>query len=138
MGTRIMYQTWDGGEGWNCPKHIIGYCVEPPFEVLKNVLLTHDVYQYLGLYRPIDYSFPNNVMGLIIDKYESCNGMTITGLLKDLDLSEAKTKTKRSKRQILDDLEFCRKWHTYDINIKKQEECWNLIDEIEKYVSNLA
>lgn len=60
MASIVSYQTWDGGEGWNCPTVLIGYCIESPLDVLKRVLLTHNVHHYLGLYRPIDYNYPNN------------------------------------------------------------------------------
>lgn len=138
MGTKISYQTYDGGDGSGCPTVLIGYCRETPFEVLKSVLFTHDVYTYLGLYRPIDYSYPNNVSGLVISEFNDGNGITITGELYELDLSRAKAKNNRSREQVLKDLELCRKWHTYSHNLKFQQECWERIDEIKDFVANVV
>lgn len=130
MASKISYQTWDGGEGWNCPRILIGYCVESPLEVLKQVLLTHDVYHYQDLYRPIDYNYPNNVTGLIIDEVKAPKGTSITGYFKDLNCDRALTKHDRGKESILDSLDKCRKWHTYPTNKKVQNIDWKLIDEI--------
>ena len=137
MATQILYQTWDGGEGWNCPTELIGYCKEEPFEVLKSIIMTHNIYHYLDLYRPIDYAFPNNVTGLIINEFKDYyNGMTITGNLNELDLSKAKTNRNRSKSQILNDLELCRKWHCKDPKFSEKHE--PIINKICEYVeSNL-
>ena len=112
MGTKVEYQTWSGGEGWNDPKILLGYCKESPQEVLKQVLLTHDIYHYKGLYRPIDWDYPNNVEGLIINEFNR-NDLEITGNLKDLDLHKAETKHNRTKETILDSFEICKKWHHY-------------------------
>ena len=113
MPTKIQYRSWDGGEGGDY--ELIGYCKEEPFEVLKKVILTHNVYHYLGLYRPIDYNFPNNVEGLVIDEVEEMapKGLKveITGSIDDLDLSCALTRNKRSQKTILDSLEECKKWY---------------------------
>ena len=137
MATQILYQKWDGGGGYNDSSELIGYCKEEPLEVLKSIIMTHDVYHYLDLYRPIDYDFPNNVAGLIINKFEDCcNGITVTGSLSDLDLSQAKTTHTREKDQILYDLELCRQWHTYSTNSKLQKKYWSIIDEIKEYVEN--
>jgi hypothetical protein len=75
MASIISYQHWDGGSS-SGPVEIIGYCLESPFEVLKEVLLTHNVTDYLGLYRPIDYDYPNNVTGLIIKEIDGKKNKT--------------------------------------------------------------
>jgi len=117
MATKIEFQTWSGGGGWNDPKRLIGYCIESPIEVLEKVLWTHDVYHYKELYRPIDNSFPNNVAGLHIsevnneDIQKSGLSITITGNLKDLNLSQALTKSTRTKETIIKSFELCKEWH---------------------------
>lgn len=137
MASKISYQTWDGGEGWNRPVKLIGYCKESTQEVLKLVLLTHDVYTYLGLYRPIDYNFPNNVMGLIIsDAHENItHGVVVTGSFSDLNCDIALTKHERTKEIILDSLDKCRKWHTYPTNKVVNDKYQNLIDTVEVLIN---
>lgn len=128
MPTKISYREWDGGgSGTN---KLIGYCKEEPFEVLKKVILTHNIYHYLMLYRPIDYDFPNNVSGLIIDKADTKmpKGLKveITGSFDDLilDLGDALTRHKRTQKTILDSLKRTREWYGKN----------PLIDEIEEFV----
>lgn len=129
MPTKIEYKHWDGcNGGWS---ELIGYCKEEPFDVLKKVILTHDVYDYMGLYRPIDYDFPNNVAGLCIKEAHNTKSpkgckFEITGSFDDLDLSIALTRNKRNRQTILDSLEECREWHDHDEDY--------LIDKIERYV----
>ena len=137
MASKISYQTWDGGEGWNCPVRLIGYCKESPREVLKQVLLTHDVYTYLELYRPIDYNYPNNVMGLIIsDAHENIPcGIVVTGSFIDLNCDIALTKHERTKEKILESLGKCRKWHTYPTNKVANNKYQNLIDTVEVLIN---
>lgn len=136
MPTKISYQTWSGGEGFNDPVMLIGYCKEEPFEVLKQVILTHDIYHYLDLYRPIDYDYPNNVMGLIIQDFNE-KGLKVISNINELDLSRAVTQHKRTKDTILNSLQLCKRWHTYSTNTNHQSECWKLINEIESHVNTM-
>jgi hypothetical protein len=120
MGSIIEYKTWDGGEGWNCPTEVLGYCKESPQEILEQILWTHDVYHYKDLYRPIDYGFPNNVEGLVINEFNR-KDLEIKGNFKDIDLSRAKTRNKRTKETIKESFERCKKWHCCgkdEVNIK--------------------
>ena len=135
MGTKIEYQTWSGGSGYGDPKYLLGYCKESPQEVLEQILLTHDVYHYKELYRPIDWDYPNNVEGLIINEF-SRNDLEVTGDFKDLDLHRAETKHNRTKQTILDSFELCKKWHHYsreDLNKKYSV----LFKEVENIINKL-
>ena len=139
MASKIGYQTWDGGEGWNCPTELIGYCIESPIEVLKQVLLTHDVYHYLDLYRPIDYDCPNNVMGLVIDDASKClpQGMVITGNFNDLDCNIALTEHNRTKETILSSLDKCKKWHSCLTNKLVNDRHIKSINEVEQTINEI-
>lgn len=137
MPTRIDFQTWDGGSGIDSCRYTIGYCKEEPLEVLKSVMFTHHVYHYKDLYMPIDRHHPNNVQGLVICQAERISGVTITGNLSDLDLSDALSSDTRTKDSILNALEECRKWHTYDCNKTLQKKRWDEIDLIRTYVQSI-
>ena len=135
MATKIEYQTWSGGSGFGDSKYLLGYCKESPQEVLEKVLLTHDVYLYKELYRPIDYDYPNNVEGLIINEF-SRNDLEITGNFKDLNLYNAETKHNRTKETILDSFEKCKRWHHYcneEVNIRFNK----LFKEVEDIINKL-
>lgn len=136
MSTEIRYQTWDGGEGWNCPCNLIGYCKEEPEEVLKFVLFTHDVYHYKDLYRPIDNGYPNNVTGLYITEFNR-DDVQVVKSIKDMDLSIASVKLKRTKDTILKSFELCKRWHNCPTNIKVQERNDKLFKEVEMILGEL-
>ena len=135
MGSVISYNIPDGGDGRCDRSELIGYCTETPIEVLKSVLMTHNVHYFCGLYTPIDNRYPNNISGLIINEFESGKGITITGKLEDLDLSEHMTDLVRTRKQILSDLDRNRKMHNY--NNKKSIQYIRIIDEISEYVESL-
>lgn len=115
MPTKISFQTWSGGSGAGDPKILIGYCKEEPQEVLKQVYKDHYIYNYQDLYRPVDYDYPNNVIGLIIEKVSSSpNGTEIIGTLKDLDLSRAyDEKIKRDIETFKRGIKNAMQWHNY-------------------------
>lgn len=113
MPTQILYQTWSGGSGAGDPKQLIGYCVESPPDVLKEVFQTYAIHTYGGLYRPVDYTSPNNTSGLDIVEGEAPTGTSITGSLKDLDLSRGiieldSPRTEETYRLALNE---AMKWH---------------------------
>lgn len=132
MPTQIEYQTWDGGEGWNCPRKLIGYCKQSPEEVLLNVMFKYDVYEYRGLYRPIDDSYPNNVMGLCISEFNRDDVVVIKNI-NDMDLNIALTKSNRTIENIQKSFELCKSWYMHD---NKVEEGYSTpIKEIESIIS---
>lgn len=128
MGTEIKYQTYSGGDGSGDGSVTIGYCKEEPFDVLKKLLFTHDIYDFLGLYRPIDYGFPNNVSGLCIIDSNGPNGCGINSSLENLDLSCAKTENHRTKESILESLDYCKKWHDNDWDAHKV--IWDIVEYV--------
>ena len=76
------------------------------------------IHHYKNLYRPIDYSFPNNCSGLIIEEVNnsaiSIPGCTITGSVDQLDLSRAyNEKLERNIETYKYGIEMADKWHTY-------------------------
>jgi hypothetical protein len=101
MPTKISYQTWSGGTGAGDSKELVSFCAESPQEVLRHVFGTHDIYKYRGIYRPVDWNFPNNVQGLIIEEMLSTDGLpglsnTVDASVYRLDLP-AKTSNRREK-----------------------------------------
>ncbi len=87
MPTKIEYQTGRGISGRGYEIELIGYCKESPVKVLQAVYQTHAIHSFKHLPRPVDFAFPNNCSGLDIFEGEAPAGTSITGLLKDLDLS---------------------------------------------------
>ena len=119
MGTKISLRVWDGGSGWNDKTLLIGYCKESPEEVLRSIILTHDIHYYKNLYRPIDERYPNNVSGLVIESAieSELQGdmkgvvLSIIGSLSDLDLSRSITKLTRDKETFKSALKQATRWH---------------------------
>ena len=140
MPTKIERHIWDGGSGFSDHQEIVGYCKEEPFEVLKELIFTHIIHYYQGLYMPIDTRCPNNVGGLVITKYtesEGCGLKTIvTGYLRDLNLSQDLSPVTRNREQILKDLECCKK-RIVCSSKKAQEHYEKLIEEIKDYLEQL-
>lgn len=101
MPSKIYFQTWSGGSGCGDPKRLMGYCKEEPKEVLSKVYQTHLIYEYCDLYRPVDWSYPNNVEGLVIVPISEEElrkiGIIQTLSVYELDLSKASIKTVRTK-----------------------------------------
>ncbi len=87
--TEILFQTWSGGSGYGDPEKLIGYCINSPLEVLERVYTTHVIHKYRGIYRPVDWSYPNNVLGLVLNTGIAPSGTVIVGNVNDLDLSRA-------------------------------------------------
>lgn len=121
MPSIIKDQTWSGGSGAGDPQILIGYCKEEPKEVLEAVYETHYIYDYRGLYRPIDYRFPNNVSGLVLDyvSWDDLRKIGITALVSvsEFDLNVAKSKDiKRNKKIFMEAYEAAKSWHIRDEN----------------------
>ena len=135
MPTQIKYQTWDGGEGWNCPRKLIGYCKESPGEVLQYVMFKYDIYDYKGLYRPIDYTYPNNVMGLCISEFDRNDAIVIKSI-KDMDLNIALATSSRTIEDINKSFERCKELCMYDSKVK--EEYHDAINEIESIIKIMS
>lgn len=140
MPTKIERHIWDGGSGFNNRQELVGYCKEEPFEVLKELMFTHVIHVYRGLYMPIDRRYPNNVEGLVITKYTEGeqNGLKtiVTGYLKDLNLSQDLSPSTRNREQILEDLECCKK--RFVCSSKEAQEYYEkLIEEIKDYLEQL-
>ena len=71
MVTTLAFQTWSGGTGYNDPSVVLGYCSDrSPQDILREVFETHAIHQYRDLYRPVDWHFPNNALGLQIENAE--------------------------------------------------------------------
>ena len=135
MSTKIEMQTWSGGSGYGDRAYLLGYCKESPQEVLQHILLTHDVYHYKDLYRPIDYDFPNNVLGLVITEFNRPD-LEIIGSLTDIDLSCAKTKHHRSQETVLKSIALCKKWHSYNNELLSQK-YHVLFEEVDKCIKDV-
>lgn len=136
MPTKISYQTWKGGEGCGDSRILLGYCKEEPKEVLKQTYKNYYIYNYRGLYRPIDYSFPNNVSGLVIEEIndDAIPGCKINGSLKDLDISIAYSEEiKRDVDVYQEGIENAKKWHCgFNYNTKKISlQYRQLLEEVE-------
>lgn len=140
MPTKIERHIWDGGSGFNNRQELVGHCKEEPFEVLKELMFTHIIHVYQGLYMPIDRRCPNNVEGLVITKYTEGeqNGLKtiVTGYLKDLNLSQDLSPVTRNREQILEDLECCKK-RIITTNKKLKQHYETLIKEITDYLNQL-
>jgi len=138
MPTKISYQTWSGGSGSGDQQILIGYCKEEPIEVLIKVYKEFYIYSYKGLYRPIDYSYPNNCLGLVIDyvKDDAISGMTITGDINDLNLNCAFGKSlERTEETFKEGIELSRNWHIFKgMKEDKKLEIENILKEIESAV----
>ena len=93
------------------PKELIGYCKESPLEVLQGVFQTHAIHHYKDLYRPVD--FRANISGLEIVESGPPAGTSITGTIKDLDLSrgEEEFSSPRTKQIYCQSLELAIEWH---------------------------
>jgi len=50
MASKISYQTWSGGSGEGDKRIIIGFCKEPPLEVLKRTYRKYYIHRYKDLY----------------------------------------------------------------------------------------
>jgi hypothetical protein len=136
MPTKISFQTWSGGDGSGDPVILIGYCKEEPRQVLKHVYKDHYIYHYRDLYRPVDWNYPNNVIGLIISEVSSdkCHliGCEIVGLLKDLDLSKAyNSGIKRDSETFREGIANATSWHSLSGELKpKYREQLKEVEEI--------
>ena len=136
MPSVIKYQTYSGGSGLGDPQILIGYCEESPVEVLEKVFKTHFIYRYRDTYRPIDYNYPNNVLGLVINeiKEDVLDSMGIAKLksVDSLDLDIAKEKElKRDIRTFEHALDNARRWHCQtELEISEAEE---LVKKNSKY-----
>ena len=99
MSTEIMYQTYMGGSGYGDPRDILGYCKESSVDVLRRVFQEYEVNHYGGLYRPVDWDFPNNVRGLVIAQKNPPRGTVVTGSIDDLmdNLKCAQIKKRRTQ-----------------------------------------
>lgn len=138
MPTKISYQTWSGGSGSGDQQILIGYCKEEPVEVLKKVYKNFYIYEYKGLYRPIDYSYPNNCLGLAISYVtdDIISGMSITGLLNDLDLSRAfNVSLERTDETFKEAIQRAIDWHIFP-NIKEERKTMieDVLEEIKSVV----
>ena len=87
MSTAIYFQTWSGGDGTGDSAPLIGYAREPPVEVLRALYEAHRIHNYRGVRAPVDIGNDCNVAGLVISASDGASGTTVTGSLKDLDLS---------------------------------------------------
>jgi len=138
MPTKISYQTWSGGSGAGDQQDLIGYCKEEPIEVLSKVYKEFYIYSYKRLYRPIDYSYPNNCLGLVIDyvKKNVIDGMTITGNICDLNLNIAFDKSlERTEETFKEGIKSAKDWHIFsNMNEERKIEIENIINEIESIV----
>ena len=87
IGTALYRYVWDGGSGILDRKELIGYCKEPPIEVLKSLVKTHCIHTYKVYYcAPIE-SYPSNIDGICIYPVyrKDMKGVTITGQLSDFE-----------------------------------------------------
>ena len=74
------------------PETLIGFCKEPPVEVLERVSKTHNTYFYKQLYAPVDRNLRGSSGVLIIKKAEDNPIDKITTSIANLDLGMAKAK----------------------------------------------
>ena len=129
MPTKISFQTWSGGSGMGDERILLGYCKESPVEVLQKVYKKYNIYYYEDLYRPVDYRFPNNVEGLVIEGVKEFNidgcEIKITGTIKNINLSRAyHEKVERNKNTFEYALEQCKNWSLND-TVKKYSKLYN-------------
>ncbi|WP_064199085.1 hypothetical protein [Brevibacillus brevis] len=119
MPTKVEFQTYSGGDGSGDPCHLIGIVKESPIEVLKTVYMTHSIYFYRDLYRPVDYSFPNNVEGLKITETDEHPSMTIDEMLEKS--KGALTRNARNEKVYTEAIEAARKWNISNLeeNVQK-------------------
>ncbi|MGG1659487.1 hypothetical protein [Brevibacillus sp. NRS-1366] len=119
MATKVEFQTWSGGSGMGDPCHLIGIVEESPIDVLKTVYMTHSIYYFRDLYRPVDYSFPNNVEGLKITETDEHPNMAIDEMLEKS--KEGLTRNTRNEKVFNQALDAARKWHISNLeeNVQK-------------------
>lgn len=144
MPTEILYQTWSGGSGVGDPRELIGYCKESPPDVLQEIFQTHAIHNFKNLYRPVDWDYPNNCSGLILIESEAPAGTSITGTLKDLDLSRGRVEldSPRTEETYKHALKAAIEWHLDDY---RGEQTTNYLDtrdqekdeRLERYITQL-
>jgi len=142
MPTKISYQTWSGGSGAGDKKDLIGYCKEEPVEVLKKIYKEFYIFEYKGLYRPIDYSYPNNCLGLVISYVadDIISEMSITGLLDDLDLNRAFNESlERTEETYKEAIQRAIDWHIFP-NMKEERKIMieSALEEIKSVVFQIT
>jgi len=74
------------------PETPIGFCKEPPIEVLERVFKTHNIYFYKRLYAPVDRNLRGSKDVLIIKEAKDSLTDKITKRITDFDLSRAEAK----------------------------------------------
>lgn len=87
-------------------------------------MYTHNIYNFLGIYSPIDWRFPCNYTGLCIERVDEVKGCIITGKLEDLDLSLVKSNLDKNKKIFLESLDICKKRYEsiFKIKLKSNKE----------------
>lgn len=132
MPSKIEYQTWSGGSGMGDRKILIGYCDEDPREVLEAIHKTHYVYHYKDLYRPVDYNYPNNCLGLLIN-YISPEDLENIGIAKvvsynklNLDIAIGKD-LNRNEEVFKNALSNATSWH-----IRKESDLITMRDDVKE------
>ena len=84
--TKILYQTYSGGNKLHDPQELIGYCKEDPFRVLKDFYRTHMIYKYKEIQNPFQPIHTALTQGLVINSGIPPKGCSINQRLAHLNI----------------------------------------------------